>query len=68
MSALGQKADICPLLGVKRTLLGPVAMSAFDPKRTFGLRGISDLFLWVLDPFDPPCAPVVPFKFSGGSF
>jgi len=35
------KADIspaesqCPLLGVKRTLIGSAAMSAFDPKRTF---------------------------------
>ena len=26
----------CPLLGVKRTLHGLVAMSAFDPKRTLG--------------------------------
>src|SRR5262249_27833036 len=25
----------CPLLGVKRTLAGDVAMSAFDPKRTW---------------------------------
>ena len=25
----------CPLLGVKRTLLGHCGMSAFDPKRTF---------------------------------
>ena len=25
----------CPLLGVKRTLVGGAAMSAFDPKRTF---------------------------------
>jgi hypothetical protein len=25
----------CPLLGVKRTLVGDAAMSAFDPKRTF---------------------------------
>jgi len=24
----------CPLLGVKRTLVGDAAMSAFDPKRT----------------------------------
>jgi ABC-type uncharacterized transport system substrate-binding protein len=24
----------CPLLGAKRTLRGPAAMSAFDPKRT----------------------------------
>src|SRR6516162_7632031 len=24
----------CPLLGVKRTLIGSAAMSAFDPKRT----------------------------------
>ena len=27
--------DPCPLLGVKRTLPGPQAMSANDPKRTF---------------------------------
>jgi hypothetical protein len=26
----------CPLLGVKQTLVGGAAMSAFDPKRTFG--------------------------------
>jgi hypothetical protein len=26
----------CPLLGVKRTLIGRCRMSAFDPKRTFG--------------------------------
>ena len=26
----------CPLSGVKRTLVGGAAMSAFDPKRTFG--------------------------------
>src|SRR5262249_7865668 len=29
----------CPLLGVKRTLCGRAAMSAFDPKRTFS-RGV----------------------------
>jgi hypothetical protein len=28
----------CPLLGVKRTLVGGAAMSAFDPKRTFAAR------------------------------
>jgi len=27
----------CPLLGVKRTLIGRALMSAFDPKRTFDL-------------------------------
>ena len=26
----------CPLSGVKRTLVGGAAMSAFDPKRTLG--------------------------------
>src|SRR5215472_6191523 len=30
----------CPLLGVKRTLVGGATMSAFDPKRTLG-RGLS---------------------------
>src|SRR5262249_36194303 len=30
----------CPLLGVKRTLIGSASMSAFDPKRTFLLRGL----------------------------
>jgi hypothetical protein len=29
-----ERADPCPLLGVKRTLVGRGAMSAFDPKRT----------------------------------
>src|SRR5262249_19316808 len=39
------KADIltplsqCPLSGVKQTLIGCAAMSAFDPKRTFGPEG-----------------------------
>ena len=28
----------CPLLGVKRTLVGDVAMSAFDPKQTIWIR------------------------------
>src|SRR6516225_8811150 len=31
LNALSQ----CPLLGIKRTLVGDAAMSAFDPKRTF---------------------------------
>ena len=30
------RLDRCPLLGVKRTLVGGAAMSAFDPKRTLG--------------------------------
>src|SRR5262245_15511275 len=30
----------CPLLGVKRTLVGGAAMSAYDPKRTLPLFGI----------------------------
>src|SRR5215467_12028839 len=29
-----KRADPCPLLGVKRTLIGDDAMSAFDPKET----------------------------------
>src|SRR5215831_2901529 len=29
----------CPLLGVKRTLVGLSQMSAFDPKRTWVVRG-----------------------------
>jgi hypothetical protein len=29
------RADLCPLLGVKRTLTGRAAMSASDPKRTW---------------------------------
>src|SRR5262249_40150039 len=28
----------CPLLGVKRTLIGCRGMSAFDPKRTFAIQ------------------------------
>ena len=32
-------AEACPLLGVKRTLLGDASMSANDPKRTFAARG-----------------------------
>jgi hypothetical protein len=31
----------CPLLGVKRTLVGDAAMSAFDPKRTWNLNTVS---------------------------
>jgi hypothetical protein len=31
-------AMVCPLLGAKRTLVGDVAMSAFDPKRTLALQ------------------------------
>jgi hypothetical protein len=34
----------CPLLGVKRTLVGDAAMSAFDPKRTLP-RPLYDLCL-----------------------
>src|SRR5262249_61091313 len=34
-SGHGNPAQQCPLLGVKRTLLGHCGMSAFDPKRTF---------------------------------
>jgi hypothetical protein len=30
----------CPLLGEQRTLLGLLAMSAFDPKRTFNPRAV----------------------------
>ena len=30
--------DQCPLLGVKRTSFGPVAMSAYDPKRTLNQK------------------------------
>jgi len=40
----------CPLLGVKRTLIGHGLMSAFDPKRTLGagrLRVTNDA---ILDP------------------
>src|SRR5215831_17152223 len=33
---LGNRTSPCPLLGVKRTLVGDAAMSAFDPKRTSG--------------------------------
>src|SRR5262249_23354605 len=33
-SSLLNAIDQCPLLGVKRTLLGDAAMSANDPKRT----------------------------------
>ena len=29
----------CPLLGVKRTLVCALHMSAFDPKRTLGIGG-----------------------------
>ena len=29
---------LCPLSGVKRTLLGGAPMSAFDPKQTFGFE------------------------------
>ena len=28
------RAETCPLSGVKRTLIGHTAMSAYDPKRT----------------------------------
>ena len=44
MSAFGTKRTLryrtceCPLLGVKRTWLFALQMSAFDPKRTFGLH------------------------------
>jgi hypothetical protein len=31
------RAERCPLLGVKRTSVEGASMSAFDPKRTFGL-------------------------------
>jgi hypothetical protein len=31
----------CPLSGVKRTLIGHAAMSAFDPKRTLGSQSAS---------------------------
>ena len=62
-----QKA-LTNVTGVKRTLLFAAQMSAFGQKRTFNLRRISDLFLYVLAPFEPPCRPVVPFKSSGGSF
>src|SRR5215469_15048694 len=30
----------CPLLGVKRTLLGGAPMSAFDPKRTWAVQSL----------------------------
>ena len=30
-------ADPCPLSGVKQTLIGDAAMSAFDPKRTWAV-------------------------------
>jgi len=35
---LPQSAERCPLLGVKQTLVGGAAMSAFDPKRTFAVQ------------------------------
>jgi hypothetical protein len=62
MSAFRGKADMdfCgspllrSLLGVKRTWLVAAHMSAYDPKRTFSLSGISDLSfrMVVLAPFD----------------
>src|SRR6516165_6648109 len=39
----------CPLLGVKRTLLGHCGMSVFDPKRTFG-----QWQLWTIKTAKPP--------------
>jgi hypothetical protein len=36
-SGHGDHAQRCPLLGVKRTSAEHAGMSAFDPKRTFGL-------------------------------
>src|SRR5262249_53511730 len=39
----------CPLLGVKRTLVGGATMSAFDPKRTPAMAaGVVDR-LWTLE-------------------
>jgi hypothetical protein len=35
----------CPLLGVKRTLVGDAAMSAFDPKRTWRAGRWTDMFI-----------------------
>ena len=59
MSAIGTKnehstaADQCPLSGVKQTSRGLVAMSAFDPKRTYyrkaSRRFVDDLLRRVVD-------------------
>src|SRR5262249_39744751 len=35
----------CPLLGVKRTLIGCRGMSAFDPKRTFAIQKEQNTFV-----------------------
>ena len=35
------RAEQCPLLGVKQTLDGLSGMSAYDPKRTFEVSGVS---------------------------
>jgi hypothetical protein len=37
-SGHGDGAEECPLLGVKQTWRFQSAMSAFDPKRTFGTK------------------------------
>ena len=37
-SQKARRGAACPLLGVKRTLVGGAAMSAFDPKRTLAVR------------------------------
>ena len=40
----------CPLLGVKRTLVGDAAMSAYDPKRTLGAGRLCVTNDAILDP------------------
>ena len=60
LSVIRGDAPFCPLSdnsGQSQISVGD-GLSAFDPKRTFSLSGISDLFLYVLAPFDPP--PVCP--------
>ena len=43
MLKLGALVQFCPLLGVKRTLVGALHMSANDPKRTSRVHFKADI-------------------------
>jgi hypothetical protein len=59
-------ADKCPLSGVKRTLLGRAAMSAYDPKRTLAASGFL-IHLWLGGDTGNPLGLIIISPIFGGA-